>query len=556
MSRQDIPIFGIDLGTTYSCIAYVDELGQPVVVPNAEGQLITPSVVLFEGDTRVVGEQAKNTAVLYHDRVVQMVKRSMGSPDWRFLYEGIDYSPEEVSSFILRKLVQDASDQRGYPITDVVITCPAYFGIAQREATARAGEIAGLNVLEIINEPTAAAIDYGLHTDQDQVVLVYDLGGGTFDITIIEIKDGSITVVATGGDHELGGRDWDQQIVQYLAQQWMDQTGSFDNPIDSPETLQELWEKAEKVKKALTARNEVTESMMYNGLRTPIKLTREKFDELTRDKLARTLQLMRETLAIASQRGYDHFDQLLLVGGSTRMPQVREHLLREFPNIEPRMHDPDQAVAKGAAVYGQKLSIGRKIQIKIAELTGVQPEDVDLTLVNTATVERAQEEVAIEGGYRLPAVRKMVEQKVTNVSSHSFGIIALDRKTDAEVITNLVLTNEPLPRTNTRTFNTRDHHQELVALRIMETTTTAERVDDLGEGIQIGEAILDIEELALPKDAPIEVTFELNQQGRLYVIGREPSSGRIVEATIETASGISSAELEEAKSRSRQVVIS
>lgn len=556
MSGQDIPIFGIDLGTTYSCIAYVDELGQPVVVPNADGHLITPSVVLFEGDSRVVGEQAKNTAVLYHDRVVEMVKRYMGSPDWRFHYEGVDYSPEEVSSFILRKLVKDASEQRGYTITDVVITCPAYFGIAQREATARAGEIAGLNVWEIINEPTAAAIDYGLHTDQDQVVLVYDLGGGTFDITIIEIKDGSITVVATGGDHELGGRDWDEQIVNYLAQQWMDQTGSSENPTDSPETLQELWEKAEKVKKALSARTEVTESIMYDGQRRAAKLTREQFDELTSDKLERTIQFTKETLEVARKRGYDHFDQLLLVGGSTRMPQVRERLMREFPSIEPRIHDPDQAVAKGAALYGQKLSIGQKIQSKIAELTGIEPDEIDLKQVSAATVERAQEEVAIEGGYRLPAVRKMVEQKVINVSSHSFGIVAVDKITEAELIANLVVTNEPLPRINTQTFETLEPQQESVELRIMESSTTEKRVKDLNEGTQIGNAVLDIHELALPKGAPIEVTFELNQQGRLHVVGREPSSGRIVEATIETASGISQEEMEEAKVRSRQVVIS
>jgi molecular chaperone DnaK len=309
-------------------------------------------------------------------------------------------------------------------------------------------------VLEIINELTAAAIDYGLHHYQDQVVLVYDLGGGTFDITIIEIKNGSITVVATGGDHELGGRDWDEQIVQYLAQQWMAQTGSSESPTDSPETLQELWEKAEKAKKALTARSEVTESVMFNNQREAIKLTREKFDELTRDKLERTIQFTHDTLAVARGRGYHSFDQLLLVGGSTRMPQVRERLLQEFPSVEPRMHDPDQAVAKGAAIYGQKLSIGRKIQIKVAELTGVDPDEVDFTQVAAATFERAQEAVAIEGGYRLPAVRKMVEQKVTNVSSHSFGIIAVDEATGAEIIANLVLTNEPLPRTKTQTFKT------------------------------------------------------------------------------------------------------
>src|SRR5579862_1637008 len=188
--KLDTTIFGIDLGTTYSCIAYVDEFGKPTVVQNLEGHVTTPSVVQFEGDERVVGLEAKNNAVLHADAVVAMVKRHMGESGWLFRYNDTDYTPEEISNYILRKVVQDASQQLGKPITDVVITCPAYFGIAEREATARAGEIAGLKVWEIINEPTAAAINYGLQEERDQVVLVYDLGGGTFDITMIEIKAG------------------------------------------------------------------------------------------------------------------------------------------------------------------------------------------------------------------------------------------------------------------------------------------------------------------------------------------------------------------------------
>ena len=205
MNDQHHTIFGIDLGTTYSCIAYVDTAGKANVLTNQEHQLTTPSVVLFEKETRIVGNEAKNSAVLNPDDVVEMIKRHMGEADWRFHYEGNDYSPEEISSYILRKLAIDAEADLGVPVKEVVITCPAYFGIAQREATARAGEIAGLHVLEIISEPTAAAIAYGLQRGRDQVVLVYDLGGGTFDIAIIAIKNDATTVIATGGDHHLGG---------------------------------------------------------------------------------------------------------------------------------------------------------------------------------------------------------------------------------------------------------------------------------------------------------------------------------------------------------------
>ncbi len=376
MSDQETKVFGIDLGTTYSCIAYVDEYGKAVVVPNVEGDRTTPSVVYFEGSSRVVGKEAKNSAVLYSEQVVEMVKRQMGEADWLFEYEGTKYRAEEISSYILRKLADDAELHLGHPVKDVVITCPAYFGIAQREATARAGEIAGLNVREVINEPTAAAIMYGLQNERDQVVLVYDLGGGTFNITVIEIKGGAITVVATGGDHHLGGRNWDEAIVQYLAEQWMNDTGSTDDPLESMETLQDLWGKAESAKRALSAKMETTVPVMHAGQRVGVTLSRDKFNELTANLLTRTIDFTHSTIQEAEKWDFTHstiqeaekwdfnnFDQILLVGGSTKMPQVVERLKKEF-SIPLRSFDPDEAVAKGAACYGQKLVIGEIIHFK------------------------------------------------------------------------------------------------------------------------------------------------------------------------------------------------
>lgn len=240
MTQQTTTVFGIDLGTTYSCIAHIDEYGRPATIPNAEGDRTTPSVIFFDGESRIVGKEAKNNAVLYPDQVVELVKRQMGQSDWVFFYDGKEYTPEEISSYIIRKVVGDAETALGISITDVVITCPAYFGINEREATAKAGEIAGLNVRSIINEPTAAAISYGLHEELDQVVLVYDLGGGTFDITMIDIKSGEVNVIATGGDHHLGGRNWDEIVVNYLAEQWMTITGSGEDPLDDLETVQDL----------------------------------------------------------------------------------------------------------------------------------------------------------------------------------------------------------------------------------------------------------------------------------------------------------------------------
>ncbi|MGQ9889111.1 MAG: Hsp70 family protein, partial [Aggregatilineales bacterium] len=360
--QQPAAIFGIDLGTTYSVIAYIDQYNRPTVIPNAAGDRTTPSVVQFAGAERIVGKEAKNNVALYPDSTVQMIKRYMGSSSYTFIYEGVTYTPEEISSYILRKLVQDAEQYTGLTISDVVITCPAYFGIPEREATARAGAIAGLNVRSIINEPTAAAIAYGVNEQGDQVVLVYDLGGGTFDVTLIEIKDGNITVVATDGDHFLGGRNWDEAIVTYLASEWQRETGSPDDPTDSLETLEDLLLKAEVAKQTLTTRAQTDVRVVHNGLTARVTLTRDKFDELTQHLLDRTIELTRQALAEAAKRGYTRFDQLLLVGGATRMPQVAARLLREF-NVEPRIYEPDEAVAKGAAIYGQKLGLDEEIKI-------------------------------------------------------------------------------------------------------------------------------------------------------------------------------------------------
>lgn len=555
MSDQTVTtVFGIDLGTTYSCIAYVDEFGKPVVIPNLEGDLTTPSVVQFEDDSRIVGKEAKNNAVLFPTQVCELIKRHMGETEWRFNYNGIDYTPEEISSYILRKLAVDAEQNTGIPVKDVVITCPAYFGIAERDATTRAGEIAGFNVKEIINEPTAAAVMYGLQNEQDQVVLVYDLGGGTFDITVIEIKNGAITVVATGGDHTLGGRNWDAAVVRYLADQWMSEADSNDDPSDNEETLQDLWLLAEKGKHSLTARKETAVAVAHAGKRIGITLTREKFDELTNFLLEQTIDFTNATIKAAQTRGYDHFDQILLVGGSTKMPQVSERLKNTF-NIPVKMFDPDQAVAKGAAVYGRKLAIDEKITVKIAELTGQDEKNVNLETIPETIVEQAQQEVAQDNGLKLHAVKKYNDMSVTNVASHSFGIIALDPRTNTDIIYNLVLANDPLPTTNTQTFYTEEAEQETVGLKVLENKGTDTIIRDLTLGEEIGNAVLHLPP-HLSVDHPIEVTFNLNREGRLHIIGREPVSNASIEIEIETSRGITREEAAEAKKRSSRLVIS
>jgi molecular chaperone DnaK (HSP70) len=547
-------VYGIDLGTTYTCIAHVDEAsGKPGITPNAEGELVTPSVVLFEdAETVVVGREAKNVAMLEPDKVVEMVKRQMGKPEWRREILGREYSPEEISSYVLRKVVDDAERHDGIRPAKVVITCPAYFDSQQREATAAAGRIAGLDVLEIINEPTAAAIAYGAQESTNQVVLVYDLGGGTFDITLIEIKDNTIRVVATGGNDELGGRDWDEQVVTYLAAQWRaEHPDSTSDPLSSPETVQDLWLRAETAKRTLTALAQTRVAVTHDSRQTAVTLTRETFEELTAPLLENTITFTKKVIQTAAELGRPKIDLLLLVGGSTRMPQVTARLSKEF-DFEIKTFEPEQAVAKGAAIYGQKLAIGERSRIEIAKRTDQRPEDVDVASTPVEVREAAEEIVATELGLRLGTVQRSNTMVVQNVISHSFGVVAL-KADDTPVIANLVLAQQALPAEVTRTFGTRHSGMPVVELTVMENTVAEQEVPDLDRGSEIGKAILEMA-AGLPENSPVDVTFQVNGQGRLQITGRDRSAGgKSVTATIETDRVLSAAELEDAIQHARGI---
>jgi molecular chaperone DnaK len=552
----DSNVYGIDLGTTYTCIAHVDDAsGRAEITPNVEGELTTPSVVLFEdAETRVVGREAKNTAVLEADRVIEMIKRQMGRAEWRREFFGKEFSPEEISSYILRKVVDDAERHDGVRPQKVVITCPAYFDSQQREATATAGRIAGLDVLEIINEPTAAAITYGMQNNGDQVVLVYDLGGGTFDITVIEIKDGVISVVATDGDDQLGGRDWDEEIVKYCAEQWSaEHPGSDSDPLSSPETVQELWLRAESGKRALTAMDKTRIPVTHDAKQVAVTLTREKFEELTGHLLENTITFTKQVIETARELNRSKVDQVLLVGGSTKMPQVAERLRKEF-EFEVKIFDPDQSVAKGAAIYAQKLAIGERIRTEIGKRLDIKPEEVEVQDTGSEVRQEAEQVVADEMGLRLSTVQTLSNMVVKNVVSHSFGVVALTPD-DTAVIANLVLAQQALPAEVTKTFGTREERAGLAEIRIMENTIREAIVKDLAQGKEVGKALLEMTP-GLPANSPIDVTFQLDGQGRLHITGRDMSAdGKVVTATIETNRVLSEAELEKAIEHARGIRI-
>jgi len=552
MSEGIKRIFGIDLGTTYSSIAYVDDYGKPVIVPNADNQHVTASVVFFDEGNIVVGEVAKESAKLYPNEVVGFIKRSMGEADFVFEYNSRRYRPEEIASYILRKLVQDAEQYLGEKITDVVITCPAYFGINEREATRAAGEIAGFNVRQIINEPTAAAIAYGsTSTSEQRVVLVYDLGGGTFDVTMIEIRPDSIEVICTGGDHNLGGKDWDDRIVAYLVQEFQSQTGGTEDILEDPDTCQDLQLAAEKAKKVLTQREKTPISITHGGERVKVELHRNKFEEITQDLIERTIGLTHEMLREAQKKGYHSYDEIILVGGSTRMPHVSARIKKEF-GVEARMFDPDEAVAKGAAVYGWKLSLNDSLVQRIAEKTNQPVEQVQATVdFSSKDVAEEAKRIAVETGHMLPNVQRSMV-KIKDVASKSFGVLATNPENKEEVI-NVIMRNTTVPVEAMRSFFTAVADQKTVLIRIFESETSDGSVPP-EHAAEIGTAVLDLPP-GLPADTPVNISFSLNREGRLDITAVESSESRKVNVTIETLSVIRGAELEEAKARVQNLVI-
>jgi molecular chaperone DnaK len=365
---------GIDLGTTNSCVSVL-EGGEPTVIANAEGARTTPSIVAFAKNGEVlVGEVAKRQAVTNVERTIRSVKRHMGT-DWKTSIDGKDFTPQQISAFVLQKLKRDAESYLGETVTDAVITVPAYFSDAERQATKEAGEIAGLNVLRIVNEPTAAALAYGLDKgEKEQTILVFDLGGGTFDVSLLEIGDGVIEVKATSGDNKLGGDDWDERVVQHLVKQFELSNGGIDLSKDKM-AMQRLREAAEKAKIELSASQSTTVNLPYitasadGPLHLDVTITRAEFQRMTQDLLDRTKGPFQQAVKDAGI-SVGQIDHVVLVGGSTRMPAVSD-LVRELTGgKEPNKGvNPDEVVAIGAALQAGVL----KGEVKDVLLLDVTP---------------------------------------------------------------------------------------------------------------------------------------------------------------------------------------
>lgn len=485
-------IIGIDLGTTNSCAA-VMEGGQPTIIINSEGNRTTPSVVAFtKNGERLIGDTAKRQAVTNADRTISSIKREMGN-DHNIKIDGKKYSPQEISSMILQKLKKDAENHLGEPIKEAVITVPAYFNDAQRKATKDAGRIAGLDVKRIINEPTAAALAYGLDNASPQKILVYDLGGGTFDVSVIEISEGMIEVLATAGDNRLGGDDYDQRICNYLLQEFQKEQGV--NLSKDMVAMKRLKEESEKAKIALSSSASTNINLPYitttrsGPVHLDITLTRAKFEELTYDLTERTAGPVRTALAdagiSASQLG-----KVLLVGGSTRIPAV-QNKVRELTGQEPSKNmNPDECVALGAAIQGGKLAGD-------SNLNEILLMDVTPLTLSIETV----------GG----------------------------------VSTCLIPRNTTIPTRHSQVFSTAVNFQTSVDIKVLQGERQFAKDNKL-----LGHFRLNGIRRAMAGVPQIEVTFDIDANGIVHVSARDLGTGKHQEITITSGTSMSDAEVDRA----------
>ena len=536
-------VFGIDLGTTYSCIARVDDTARAEVIKNSDGNNITPSVVSFEGTNVVVGETAKEEAVLKPEDTVLLVKTLMGKTDFAIKYNGENMTPEEISAYILKKLAKDASEQLGTEVKDVVITCPAYFGTAERTATKNAGKIAGLNVLEIISEPTAAALFYGCTKTQDEkTILVYDLGGGTFDVTIMKITDNKIEVVCSDGDHDLGGKNWDEILMHYLSEQFIEKTG-YNGEFDEY-AQQNLRLQAEKMKKQLSSKVEASTLLEVSGKREKVEITRDKFDEITSFLLNETLNKTNEAIKVAESKGYREIDEILLVGGSTRMPQVKKAISEKYGENKVKFLDPDEAVAKGAAIHAVNVYVNnqRNITDKTFEPSDgkneLNPDDYkeDLTIV--------PEMISIGGASR----------EIIMATTKSFALRIL--RNGEPVCCNMIVKNEPIEEgfiETSQVFYTVVEDQEIVNIQIYENDFMEEYFE-VDEDFNIGNAILELPN-NLPKSSPVQITLKLDKEGILEVTGLDQTGNRRVNVRLETKGVMTEEKLKKVREKSQEMTI-
>jgi len=497
--NQKIPAVGIDLGTTFSVVAYLDARDKPETIRNSEGDLTTPSVVFFDRERPIVGKEAMKVSVTEPENVVRYAKREVGKDFFHQPIRDEQLPPEVIQALILKKLKTDAELKLG-TITKAVVTVPAFFNEPRRKSTQDAGQLAGLEVIDIINEPTAAAIAYGVQqgflsergsTKHKERILIYDLGGGTFDVTLLDIDGYQYTAIATAGDVFLGGIDWDRRIIDFAAEQFQQEHGV--DPREDAATMQSLMADAEDAKRSLSQRDSVSLSVNHNGLRMRVELTRSQFESMTEDLVQRTLFTTQKLLDRAKSDWQD-LTRVLLVGGSSRMPMIQEMLGQQTSSPVDRSLDPDECVAHGAAIYAR---------ILLDDTDGEHPQI-----------------------------------QVTNVNSHDLGVLGLERETGMSRRKVLLDRNTPLPATGAARFMTREDNQKQVSVDVIEGGDASGK-----NSTSIGRCLVKDLPAGLPAGTPVNVRFTYTQNGRLEVAAAVTGTEQATTLVLERTSGLSDDEL-------------
>ena len=501
-------ILGIDLGTTFSAAAFINQYGKPEIIPNREGDRTTPSVIYFDPDSGpIVGKEARNQGIIDPRRTCRFVKREMGNPSFRFNVDGKDYFPEDLSAMILAKIKKDAEAFLGMDVTKSVVSVPAYFKDAQREATRVAGEMAGLEVIRIVNEPTAAALAYGLdRSEGNQIILVYDFGGGTFDVTVMQIDETTFSILATDGDAKLGGKDIDGRLAEYFAEEFQQK---YDIDLRAePHTHQDLWDKAEITKKDLSFRQSIAATIASGEKTLRIDLDREIFFGLIEDLIKQTEDCLNRVVEACSL-DWNQIDAILLSGGSSRIPAVREMIKRISGKDAARDMNPDECVALGAAIQAV---------VTTAETHG---SETGLPLDNT------------------------IDIVIKDVASHSLGVRALSNDQKDYVNSIVIPRFTQIPCERTRKYTTNEDNQEKVEIEILQGEDRDPRSPDVD---LIGKVALTNLPQHRAGELVIMVTLRYDVDGLIEVVAEEQQGGKAVrEIVMKKASALESEVIDERK---------
>ena len=578
-------VYGIDLGTTYSCISKYEN-GEVKIIADEEGgsDLLASAVfVKDDGNELIIGEGAKEEGVLAPERLFQFFKRWIGKdpetePDYKhYIVDGKEYTPVELSSLVLKR-IKEYAKKAGEEVEDVIITCPAYFDFAQRELTKKAGELAGLNVLAVINEPMAVAISYSNEEYlKSQNVLVYDLGGGTFDVTLLKIEIDStsnekkIDVIATDGDAFLGGADWDNEMYKLLIEKFREQFDVAEEEID--EELKEMLRSAtEKLKQKLTMQTTVTYKTKYDGEKIQLEISREEFDERTKGLLGKTEQLLNSMMKKAEEVGIREtdIDVVIEVGGSTRMPQVQNFLKERFGDEKVQFYDPDKAVARGAAIVAytkayeknmkalkDRIERGEKIKTDVHGNVVITTKEGKVEILDVVTQKDEK------GNIVLPEnTQKMV---ISDVAPRTFGVIVQDSSIQRYYSDNLIKKDTKSPCKVEKTYYTPEDSDKIsdIAVRVTESVSYDDENDLMPEGegnnrsyvcpdssleLKVRGMMLIPLEPGLPRGSEVDVMIELTDLGELHVVATLRKTKTTREITI-NFSQISDEEMRKMKNR-------